>query len=57
MDLAGFNNFDGRRLEVVADGLTLWQAAQLAIDTTLVSPPRAADHNGATSSSEGAHLP
>ena len=29
---------DGRRLEVVADGLTLWGGAQLAIDTTLVSP-------------------
>ena len=55
MDLAVFNNLDGRRLEVVADGLTLWQGAQLAIDTTLVSPlrrdgsarPRAADHDGA----------
>ena len=55
MDLAEFNNLDGRRLEVVADGLTLWQGAQLATDTTLVSPlrrdgsarPRAADHNGA----------
>ena len=55
MDLAVFNNLDGRRLEVVADGLTLWHGAQLAIDTTLVSPlhrdgsarARAADHNGA----------
>ena len=55
MDLAEFNNLDGRRLEVVADGLTLWHGAQLAIDTTLVSPlrrdgsprPRAADHSGA----------
>ena len=55
MDLAEFNNLDGRRLEVVADGLTLWQGAQLATDTTLVSPlrhdgsakPRAADHDGA----------
>ena len=25
-------------LEVIADGLTLWHDAQLAIDTTLVSP-------------------
>ena len=25
MDLAVFNNLDGRRLEVVADGLTLWR--------------------------------
>ena len=55
MDLAVFNNLDGRRLEVVADGLTLWHGAQLAIDTTLVSPlhrdgsarARATDHNGA----------
>ena len=55
MDLAVFNNLDGRWLEVVADGLTLWHGAQLAIDTTLVSPfhrdgsarARAADHNGA----------
>ena len=39
-DLAEFNNLDGRRLEVVADGLTLWHGAQLAIDTTLVSPLR-----------------
>ena len=39
------------RLEVVADGLPRWQGAQLAIDTTVVSPvcrdgtarPRAAD--------------
>ena len=38
MDLAQFNAFDGRRLEVVADGLSLWQEAQLVIDTTMVSP-------------------
>ena len=55
LDLGEFNAFDNRRVEVIADGLTLWQGAQLAIDTTLVSPlrgdgsarPRAADHNGA----------
>ena len=49
------NNLDGRRLEVVADSLTLWHGAQLARDTTLVSPlrrdgsarPKAADHDGA----------
>ena len=29
---------DGRRLEVVANNLPLWGGAQLAIDTTLVSP-------------------
>ena len=55
MDLVECNNLDGQRLEVVADGVTLWHGAQLAIDTTLVSPlcrdgsarPRAADHDGA----------
>ena len=55
MDLAAFDALDGRRLEIVADGLTLWRGAQLAIDTTMVSPlrrdgttrPRAADHDGA----------
>ena len=31
---------DGRRLEVVADGLPLFGGVQLAIDTTLVSPLR-----------------
>ena len=55
MDLVAHNNLDGRRLEVVADGLILWHGAQLAIDMTLVSPLRrdgsarfrAADHDGA----------
>ena len=55
MDLEGVHVLDGRRLEVVADGLTLWHGAQLAIDTTLVSPLHrdgnarrtAADRNGA----------
>ena len=32
---------DNRRLEVVADGLPLFHRAQLALDTTLVSPIRA----------------
>ena len=55
MDLANFNALDNRRVEVVADGLTLWRGAQLAMDTILVSPlcrdgskrRRAADHHGA----------
>ena len=55
LDLVAHNNLDGRRLEVIADGPTLWHGAQLAIDTTLVSPlrrdgsarARAADHDGA----------
>ena len=49
------STLDGRRLEIVADGLTLWRGAQLAVDTTMVSPlwrdgspkPRAANHDGA----------
>ena len=69
MDLATYNALDGRRLEIVADGLTLWRGAQLAIDTTMVSPlrrdetarPRAANHDGAVlgggTSQEGSHLP
>ena len=28
---------DGRRIEVVCNGLPLWHAAQLAVDATLVS--------------------
>ena len=37
LDIADHTRLDGRRLEVVADGLTLWRGAQFAIDTTLVS--------------------
>ena len=40
MDLVAFDALDNRRLEVVADGLTLWRGAQLALDTTMVSPLR-----------------
>ena len=39
-DLAAFDVMDSRRLEVVADGLTAFRGAQLAIDTTLVSALR-----------------
>ena len=38
MDLANFENLDERRFEVVADGLPLHGGAQLAIDTTMVTP-------------------
>ena len=38
LDIADHARLHGRRLEVVADGLTLRRGAQLAIDTTLVSP-------------------
>ena len=40
MDLTAFDVMDSRRLEVVADGLTAFRGAQLAIDTTLVSALR-----------------
>ena len=38
LDLGVPNIADGRRLEVVADGLSLFGGAQLALDTTMVSP-------------------
>ena len=41
LDLGAFNHLVGRRLEIIADGLPSWRGAQLAIDTTLVSPIRA----------------
>ena len=44
MDLAEYNALDGRRLEIVADGVTLWHGARLAIDTTTVSPVRRDGH-------------
>ena len=44
MDLLSQDGLDTRRLEVVADGLPLHHEAQLAIDTTMVSPMR---RNGA----------
>ena len=31
---------DGRRIEVVANGLPIWQGAQIAVDATIVSPVR-----------------
>ena len=39
LDVGAFNGLDGR-IKVIADRLTLWQGAQLAFDTTLVSPLR-----------------
>ena len=38
LDMGVPNALDDRRLEVVADGLPLHGGAQLAIDTTMVSP-------------------
>ena len=37
LDLSQVPGVDGRRLEVVAEGLSLFEGAQLAIDATLVS--------------------
>ena len=37
LDSEGGNSTDARRLEIVVDGLTLVNGAQLAIDTTMVS--------------------
>ena len=34
---------DGRRIEVLANGLPIWQGAQAAVDTTLVSAQPHAD--------------
>ena len=53
LDLVAFNGFDQRRIEVIVDGLTLWHGAQLAVDTTLVSPLHgdgSARRNAATTS-------
>ena len=49
---AAFNALDSRRLEVVANGLTLFGGAQLAIDTTLVSPL----HRDGTARRRAAHV-
>ena len=38
LDLGVVDQFDTRRLEVLVDGLPLFQGAQLAVDTTLVCP-------------------
>ena len=38
LDLVPQERVDGRRLEVVADGLPLFHGAQLAVDTTMVVP-------------------
>ena len=32
LDVGAFNGLDERRIEVIANGLTLWQGAQLAVD-------------------------
>ena len=57
MNLAGISGHYGRQIEVVANGLPLWGGAQLAVDTTLVSPVR---RNGTpqpnAASADGAQL-
>ena len=44
LDLVLQERVDGRRLEVVADGLPLFHGAQLAVDTT--SQPGSVDVDG-----------
>ena len=62
MDLALPNTHDARRLEVLVDGLLLYGGAQLAIDTTLVSPIRKYrehrwHHPGPGPAQKRAHIP
>ena len=38
MDLGAHVQLDGRRLEIVVEGLPLWGGSQLALDTTMVCP-------------------
>ena len=54
LNIMGIRPTDGRRIEIVADGLSLFHSAQLVIDTTIVCPvgrdgtayARAADEDG-----------
>ena len=68
VDVGAFNPLDGRRIEVIVDRLSLWHGAQLAVDTTLVSPlhgdgtarRHAATTSGGfagSSQGEGNHIP
>ena len=69
LDLSQVPGVDGRRLEVVTEGLTLFRGAQLAIDVTLVSALRgdgtaragSCDQTRCSTQSrekaEGAHVP
>ena len=50
LNLEGVSPHDGRQIEVVANGLPLWNGQQLALDATIVSPVK---RNG--SSQPGAH--
>ena len=38
LNIPNVNRVDNRRIEVIANGLPIFQGAQLAVDTTLVSP-------------------
>ena len=40
LNLPGVTVHDGRRIEVIANGLPLFHGAQVAIDATIVSPLR-----------------
>jgi len=41
LNLPGVRAQDGRRIEVIANGLPMYHGAQIAIDATIVSPVRA----------------
>ena len=57
LDLGVVDQFDARRLEVVVDGLPLFQGAQLAVDTTLVCPlTREGEAKPRTASTSGVRL-
>ena len=40
LNVPGISAHDHRQLEIIANGFTLWGGAQLAVDTTLISPVR-----------------
>ena len=60
LDVGAFNPLDGRRIEVIVDGLSLWYRAQLAVDTTLGTTAR--NHHercgfAGSLQGEGNHIP
>jgi len=57
LNLPGVSAQDGRRIEVIANGLPLFNGAQIAIDATIVSPVRAdGQPSGAAEHRDGAAL-
>lgn len=57
-NIPNVNRVDNRRIEVIANGLPIFQGAQLAIDTTLVSLSPVMAHPGVVQdSTQGQHWP